>query len=67
MTDTPAPNKFAAEDWYDIGQTRSDGKRNIWQRVEMLPQQWVWVIVHVAYTLGEARDWIRGRRRRVRA
>lgn len=43
---------------YEIGKKRPDGKFNIWKKIELLPQQWEWVIVHVADGWRMARDWI---------
>lgn len=48
---------------YEIGNKRPDGRFNIWTRIELLPQQWEWVVVHVAHGWREARNWILGRER----
>lgn len=43
---------------YDIS-LRADGKRNVWTRKEILPQQWEWVIVHVGQTFAECLAFVR--------
>lgn len=45
---------------YDIGHKRLDGKFNVWKKVELLPQQFVWVVVYVAHNWRDARGWIIG-------
>lgn len=62
MTDTPyAPGRGFE---YEIGKPRTDGKHNIWRKVDIgIGYGRRWVIVEVADSFKEALRWIKQQRR----
>jgi len=58
MTKPFDENRAGATFRYEIGKKRFDGRYNVWTLIEMLPQQWSWVIVFVAPTWRIAKQWI---------